>query len=175
MRLILKICLFILIPAFATAQQDIYFETWSNSQADSLQVELKHSSNDTTKMFLYRCLGFHYQETNSDSSLYFHQQQLALARKLQLKLWEADALDQAGWVLSQLKNYPLSLEYFIEGIKILENPDCEKNIWMITLFSKDKDPRKARLRSLGFINNDLSQLYKATGNRTKDKATLYHT
>ncbi len=173
MKLLLKICLFILIPAFASAQQGAYFETWSNSQAASMRIVLKTTDNDTTKMFLSRCMGFHYQETNRDSSLYFHQQQLAFARKLQFKLWEADALDQAGWVLSYLKNYPLSLEYFIEGIKILENPDCEKNIWMITLFSEDKDPRKARLRSLGFIYNDLSQLYKATGNRSKEKITLY--
>ncbi|MBP9703678.1 MAG: tetratricopeptide repeat protein [Chitinophagales bacterium] len=174
MKLFLKISLFILIPAFASAQQDVYFETWSNSQADSMLILLKTTDNDTTKMFLSRCLGFHYQETNRDSSLYFHQQQLVLARKLQFKLWEADALDQAGWVLSYLKNYPLSLEYFIEGINILENPDCEKNIWMLTIFSIEKDPQQARLRSLGFINNDLSQLYKATGNRTKEKETLYH-
>ncbi|MEO8711601.1 MAG: hypothetical protein ABI405_05725, partial [Parafilimonas sp.] len=118
MKLILKICLFIFIPALASAQQNAYFETWSNSQAASMRIRLKNTSNDTTKMFLSRCMGFHYQETNRDSSLYFHQQQLALARKLQFKLWEADALDQAGWVLSYLKNYPLSLEYFIEGIKI---------------------------------------------------------
>ncbi|MEO7049058.1 MAG: ATP-binding protein [Ferruginibacter sp.] len=174
MKFILKIGLFILMPAFASAQQDAYFETWSNSQAASMRIVLKSTSNDTTKMFLSRCMGFHYQETNRDSSLYFHQQQLALARKLKMKLWEADALDQSGWVLSYLKNYPLSLEYFIEGIKILENPDCEKNIWMLTFFSNDKNPQEARLRSLAFINNDLSQLYKATGNRNKEKATLYH-
>lgn len=41
-------------------------------------------------------------------------------------------------------------------------------------FLNRKDPQQARLRSLGFINNDLSQLYKATGNRTKEKETLYH-
>ncbi len=174
MKLILKIGLFILIPVFASAQKEAYFETWSNAQAASMRIQLKNTDNDTTKLFLSRCMGFHYQETNRDSALYYHQQQLALARKLQFKLWEADALDQAGWVLSYLKNYPLSLEYFIEGIKILENPDCEKNIWMLTFFSNDKNPREARLRSLAFINNDLSQLYKATGNRTKEKATLYN-
>ncbi len=173
MKLLLKIFFTLLIPAFATAQQGLYFETWSNKQADSLRMELHRTSNDTMRMFIYRCLGFHYQEINRDSSLYFHEQQLAIARRLQLKLWEGDALDQAGWVLSYLKNYPLSLQHFLEGLKILENQDCEENIWLITLFSKDKDPRTARLQSLGFIYNDLSQLYKATGNRTKELLTLY--
>ena len=155
MRPILNIIYLLLIPAFVTAHQDLYFETWSNKQVDCLKAELHRTSNDTMQMFIYRCLGFHFQETNRDSSLYFHEHQLALARKLQLKLWEGDALDQAGWVLSYLKNYPLSLQYFIEGIKILENQNCEKNIWMITLFSKDKNPKAARLKSLGFIYNDL--------------------
>ena len=125
------------------------------------------------RMRLSRSLGWHYQDRNRDSSLYFHEQELALAKNLHLKLWEADAFDQAGWVLSQLKNYALSLQYFLEGIKILENEDCEKNIWLITLFSKENDPTKARLSCLGFIYNDLSQLYKGTGNRSQELATLY--
>ncbi|MFI5185330.1 MAG: ATP-binding protein [Chitinophagales bacterium] len=173
MKLLIKIFFFLVVPVFTAAQQDLYFKTWSNEQADSLKTETYHTSNDTLRMFLCRCIGFHYQETNRDSSLYFHEQELSLARKLQLKLWEGDAMDQAGWVLSYLKNYPRSLQYFLEGIKILENPDCEKNIWLITLFSKDKNPRTARLTALGFIYNDLSQLYKNTGNKEKELASLY--
>jgi signal transduction histidine kinase len=173
MKIILKIFFSLLIPSVAAAQQGLYFETWSNKQVDSLKNELHRTSNDTMQMFIYRCLGFHYQETNRDSSLYFHEQQLALARKLQLKLWQADALDQAGWELSYMKNYPRSLQYFLDGLKILENSDSEKNIWLITLFSKDKNPRIARLRSLGFIYNDLSQLYRNTGNLPKELSALY--
>ena len=168
MKLLIKIFVFLLMPSFAAAQQDLYFETWSNKQVDSLKTELHHTSNDTMRMFLCRCIGFHYQETNRDSSLYFHEHELMLARKLQLKIWEGDALDQAGWVLSYLKNYPLSLEYLSQGINILKNPDSEKNIWLITLFSKDRNAKAARLQSLGFIYNDLSQLYKSTGNRIKN-------
>jgi signal transduction histidine kinase len=85
-----------------------------------------------------------------------------------LKLWEADALDQAGWVLSRLKNYPLSLQYFLEAIRIAENPACEKNIWLPGLFAMDKNPHTARITVLGFIYNDMSQLYQSIGNDEKE-------
>jgi two-component system NtrC family sensor kinase len=173
MKSLLRVFFFLFIPVIAVAQQDAYVESWTNKQADSLRVELDHTTNDTMRMKLSRSLGWHYQDSNRDSSLYFHEQELALAKKLNLKLWEADAFDQVGWVSSQLKNYALSLQYFLEGIKILENEDCEKNIWLITLFSKEKDPQKARLSCLGFIYNDLSQLYSNTGNSSKELTTLY--
>ncbi|MEO7531399.1 MAG: hypothetical protein ABIS69_08310, partial [Sediminibacterium sp.] len=172
-KLLINIFFFLLIPAFTIAQQDAYVERWTNKQADSLRMALYHTSNDTLRMRLSRSLGWHYQDSNRDSGLYFHEQELALAKKLHLKIWEADAFDQAGWVLSQIKNYALSLQCFLAGIKILENEDCEKDIWLITLFSKEKDPKKARLTCLGFIYNDLSQLYTSTGNRSKELATLY--
>jgi len=173
MKFLINICFLFFIPVFAKAQSDPYIESWTNQQADSLRMELNHTSNDTMRMRLSRSLGWHYEDSERDSSLYFHEQELALAKKLGLKLWEADAFDAAGWVSAQLKNYARSLEYFLEGIKILENKDCEKDIWYISLFSKDKDPEKARLTCLGFIYNDLSQLYRNTGNKSKELSTLY--
>ncbi len=172
MKLIFKIILLLIFPVCVHAQSELYFKTWSDEQTDSLKKVLNNTSNDTLKMFVYRCLGFHYQEKDRDSSLYFHSRQLAMARKLKLKLWEGDALDLTGWVLAYLKNYSLSVEYFLEGIKILEDKDCENNIWMLELFSDIKSPEKARLNCLGFIYNDLSQLYKGSGNRPKEIATL---
>ncbi|MEO7049362.1 MAG: ATP-binding protein, partial [Ferruginibacter sp.] len=118
-------------------------------------------------------IGGYFLEVNWDSSLYYETQQLTLARKLKLKLWEGDALDQTGWLLSNLKNYPLSLQHFLDGMAILQNKDCEKNIWMISLFAKDGNPETARLKCLGFIHNDLAMLYKATGNDKKTLSTLF--
>jgi signal transduction histidine kinase len=172
MKLIFKLILLLVFPVCVNAQSELYFKTWSDRQADSLRQVLNNTSNDTLKMFVYRCLGFHYQEKDRDSSFYFHSRQLAMARKLKMKIWQGDALDLTGWVLAYLKNYSLSVEYFLEGIKILEDKDCEKNIWMLELFSDVKSPEKARLNCLGFIYNDLSQLYKGSGNRPSEIATL---
>lgn len=171
MKQLLTIVFFVLIPLLATAQQDPYVEPWSNKQFDSIQIVLNQTTNDTVRMRLSRSLGWRYQEKNRDSSLFFHRQQLALARKLNLRLWEADALYQAGWVLSRLKNYPLSLQYFLDAIKIAEDSESEKNIWLPGLFDKDKDPSKARITVLGFIYNDMSQLYQSIGN---DEKELYY-
>ncbi|MEO5947431.1 MAG: ATP-binding protein [Chitinophagaceae bacterium] len=172
MKPLLKICLFLLLPVFAMTQQNPYAESWSDKQIDSLRIILQHTSNDTVRMRISRSMGWYYQERNRDSSLYFHEQELTLSRKLKLKLWEADALDQAGWVLSQLKNYPLSLQYFLDAIKIAENPDCEKNIWQPGIFAEEKNPSTARLTVYGFIYNDMSQLYKAIGNDEKGLSSL---
>ncbi|MEO8771955.1 MAG: ATP-binding protein [Ferruginibacter sp.] len=48
----------------------------------------------------------------------------------------------------------------------------KKNIWLISLFSKDKNPENARLNSLAWIHNDFAMLYKATGNNKKELSTL---
>ena len=172
MKLFIKIFSLLFIPASVIGQQDPYVENWTDKQIDSLQYAWQHTSNDTLRMKISRSLGWHYQEKNRDSSLYFHHQELALARKLKQKLWEADALDQAGWVLAQLKNYPLSLQYFLDGIKILENKNCEENIWGISLFSQSGNPVNARLTALAFIYNDLSVLYAGTGNLEKEFSSL---
>ena len=172
MKLFVKIFSLLFIPASVIGQQDPYVENWTGKQIDSLQYAWQHTSNDTLRMKISRSLGWHYQEKNRDSSLYFHQQELTLARKLKQKLWEADALDQAGWVLAQLKNYPLSLQYFLDGIKILENKNCEENIWGISLFSQSGNPVNARLTALAFIYNDLSVLYAGAGNLEKEFSSL---
>ena len=169
MRHFNKIIFFLLVSVISIAQKDPFVEMWSDKQIDSLREEWKHTAgNDTMQMRIARSLGWFYQENNRDSSLYFQSIQLKLAKKLKLKLWEADALDQGGWILAQIKNYPLSLQYFIGACDILENRDCEKNIWFISLFSKDKDPAKARLTCLSSTYNDMSQLYKSTGNNDKE-------
>ena len=172
MKLFIKIFSLLFLPASVIGQQDPYVENWTGKQIDSLQYAWQHTSNDTLRMKISRSLGWHYQEKNRDSSLYFHQQELTLARKLKQKLWEADALDQAGWVLAQLKNYPLSLQYFLDGIKILENKNCEENIWGISLFSQSGNPVNARLTALAFIYNDLSVLYAGAGNLEKEFSSL---
>ena len=49
--------------------------------------------------------------------LYFMEQQLVLAKQLKLKLWEADAFDNIGYVSFQLTNYPKVVASFYRGIK----------------------------------------------------------
>src|SRR5689334_1476052 len=164
MKLLVKILLFLLLPLSAYSQANVYWEEWSDHEIDSLQSAWNTVHNDTLRMAIARSLGFYYQERDRDSSLYFGEQQLSLAEKLHQTLWHADALDQVGYVLAQMKNYPRSLQCFLEGISIAETKGAEKNIWRVSLFSQAKDLRIARLTVLGYINNDVAVVYRATSN-----------
>jgi len=164
MKHCLKVSLLILLPLLVNAQQNLYWEEWNQNQIDSLQSAWSNVGNDTLRMGIARSLGFYYQEKNRESSLYFSKQQLLLAEKLHQRLWQADALDQLAYVLAKMKNYPRSLQFFLDGINISENEEAEKNIWRISIFSSAKDPKVARLTVLGYLNNDIAVVYKATGN-----------
>ena len=173
MKSLIKIFLFLLLPAFAIAQQDPYYVLLKKEQVDSLRLEWQHAYNDTSRLGIARTLGWYYTEINRDSCLYFVEQQLALAKQLKLKIWEADALENLGYTLNSLKNYPRSLQAFLEGLKILEDEACEKNIWRISVFSKEGNPRIARLKALGNMHNDLSHLYRSTGNVQKELSNTF--
>ncbi len=164
MKVFIKIMLLLLLPVFTVAQQNPYWEEWNKEQADSLQLIFYNSANDTIRMGVARSLGFYYQELNYDSALYFHQKQALLAVQLKAKLWEADAIENMGYVLSIQKNYPQSLKAFLNAIQIAEDKETEKNIWQVSRFSKAGDPTLARLVVLAFSRMDLGRLYGFTGN-----------
>jgi signal transduction histidine kinase len=155
------------------AQEQTYFVQFTDAQADSVKTLLRTSGNDTLRMKLSRYLGLYYQEKNRDSSLQYTLQQLQLAKKLKQKLWEADAYDASGWLLSQLKNYPLSLTHLLNARRIAEDKTTEKNIWNLSWFSSRLDAGYVRMTSLGFIHNDLSQLYNMMGDNKREILQLH--
>ena len=59
-------------------------------QLDSLLLQLKNAPNDTVRVGLYSLLGNYYDDVNVDSSVYYNETGITIARKLQLKLNEAE-------------------------------------------------------------------------------------
>jgi two-component system, NtrC family, sensor kinase len=143
------------------------YDKFSQKRFDSLQQAFKTASNDTVRMDLSRELGLCYIEGRADSAVYFHELQLSIARKLNIKLWQADALDNLGYALKRMGKYPQGLTYLIEGIKIAGNPETQKNIFRVAKFSQKSDPRIARLTVLGNLNHDLGNLYNSALNIDK--------
>src|SRR5204863_1997119 len=140
MKSFIIIILFSFLPSFVWAQQqNLYYDQEQKKQLDSLRLALKTATNDTLRMEIYWALGFNYMEIKNDSALYFHEQQLLLAKKLKLKLWEADSYDFAGYALNLLGNYPKALQYLLQGIKIAEDPETEKRIWNVSFFNDSGD------------------------------------
>ena len=141
MKLKLKILLIIVLPTLVLGQVNPLFLEPTQKQVDSLRFVLKQTTNDTIKMATFREFALYYLDQNIDSAHYYIQQELPISRQLKLKLWEADALDLYGLILSGLGNYPKSLKAFKESIKIAENKKSEKNVWRISKFTNSNDPR----------------------------------
>ncbi len=123
-------------------------------------------------MTIYRRFGFYYAESKRDSSFYFINLHLAIARKFGLKLWEADALDNTAYALWRLGNYPGALQRFLQGIKIAEDPASEKSTWGVERYTSDKNPRTARLIILAQLHYDLASLYEEAGYTAKEFTEL---
>jgi two-component system, NtrC family, sensor kinase len=156
---LLYIFLFLFLFIHSKAQQ---------SYIDSLQHELKIAQNDTTKITVLIAISQYYGESKPDSSVYFAEQRLTIARKLDLPLDEVDALIYMGYGLVNLGNYPLALQYLVEALKIAEDPGSEKNIRQL---SANETPIKARLTALASVHLQLGNVYRATGNIEQQ---LYH-
>jgi signal transduction histidine kinase len=159
MKLFILILLCFFTAEFALAQKNPYWIEPSRHQADSLKALLTQINNDSTRMYICRELGFYYDEIQRDSSLYYYKQQLLLAQKLKLKLWEAEAYCGMGLALTNLGDTPRSLQVLLNGESIADNNETERNVWHSELLSEDKNPLTARMTILGRIYSNMGVLY----------------
>jgi signal transduction histidine kinase len=116
------------------------------------------------KMDIYRNMGFYQQDGKIDSALYYHEQQLACAKKLHLKLYEADAYEQIAYVKSWQGDISTSLKLYYEALKIASDPKCVAIGWGYSNFSYSNNPEDARLSVIGMIHFELSRLYNLLKN-----------
>ncbi|MEJ7626841.1 MAG: ATP-binding protein [Ferruginibacter sp.] len=171
MKSFVKIFLLCLIPAFALAQKDPTWGYVTDKQADSLKRSVQTEKNDTLKMAAFRSLGFYYQDFIADSGLYFHEQQLALAKKLNKKLWQADAYSQAGFCLKLLGNLMKSYEYHTEAMKLAGDKKNEADNWRPGTFSNSVNGHDARIAVLGMNYMMMGNLWGALGEKEKQRSS----
>ena len=135
--------------------------------------------NDTFLLVNCTILAHAFAETSPDSSHSYAQKALMLARKLELKLDEAAALGVMGYALMNMANYPGSLQKFLYGIAIAEDPGNEKNIlpdkYLKYLgefrFQTPASAHSLRLQVLAYLHIDVGLLYENAGNYQKE---LFH-
>jgi hypothetical protein len=106
------------LPVCLKAQNGVYFIP-SAKQADSARRVLSHTNNDTLKMCAYYYLSSYYTELKKDSSEYFAELQLDMAKKLHQKLWAADALFQVAYITDDLGNYCTRFLHFCMIIQVI--------------------------------------------------------
>ena len=162
MKLFIKITLLLLLPALVQAQSQ-------QKQLDSLRMALGNAANDSIRMDVYDHLAYYFGEVNADSSLLYAEKELQIARQLNMKIYEANALMHQGYALIGLINYPKALEAFLEAQKIAEDPACENTVWR---FSNSLTPREVRISMLNTNQYLLGSLYGAVGNRDKMISSL---
>jgi len=160
-----------LIPAFSMAQIDPTWGYVTAQQADSLKRKVQTENNDTIKLANFRSLGFYYQDFKPDSGLYFHEKQLVLAKKLKMKLWQADAYSQAGYVYNLLGNYMKSYEYHTQATELASNEKNETDNWRPWTFSNAVNGREARIAILAMNYSMMGNLWSNLRENEKLKAT----
>ena len=149
------------LPAFVVAQRN-------QKQLDSLHTVLKNAANDTIRMDIYESLGWYYQQINRDSMLFYADRELQLARQLNQKLDEAEALTLRGNAFMGLENYPQALELYMQALHIAEDSASEKN----TRHLPWGQPVDYRLYIIGMNHLYMGSLYEETGNINKQISIL---
>ena len=155
MKSIAKIIALILLPVICRAQTD-------KNYPDSMQTALRNATNDTIRIDINRKLGFFHQDSDAGKALVYHEAQLALAKKLNLKIWEADAYQQIAYCYTALLNLPAGYENYMQGLKIAEDPAAATNGWGYSNFSYSKSPEEGRRSVVGMIHFELSAFYNLT-------------
>ena len=95
---------------------------------DSLKRELRQTNNDTTQMIIMGILADAYAEINPDSCYLYASGMQIRAKRLSLKLEEVVALNNMGYALVSLGNYPRSLQILLSAIAQAKQPSIEQNI-----------------------------------------------
>jgi len=171
MKSVIKIFfLFCLMPIFSTAQPDPTWGYITAKEANSLKSTVESEKNDTLKLAAYRRLGFYYQEAIPDSGLYFHEQQLALAKKLDMKLWLADAYSQTAFTLVSVGDFTKGYEYHTEATKLASDERTESDNWRPWTFSNSKNSHEARISILAMNYQMMGNLWGALGEKEKRKS-----
>jgi signal transduction histidine kinase len=127
-----------------------------------MQTALRNAKNDTMRLDINRKLGFFHQDSDPAKALPYHESQLALAKKLQLKIWEADAYQQIAYCNTALYKLSAGYENYMQGLKIAEDPATATTGWGYSNFSNSKSPEEARQSIVGMIHFELFNFYNIT-------------
>jgi len=161
----LKLIILLFTLPFAVSAQD-------SPYMDSLRYELQHTKNDTIKMDIYRKMGFYLQNGKIDSALHYHEMQLVYAKKLNMKLYEADAHEQIAYVLLYQYDLPKAMEEYNQALKIASEPNSADVGWGYANFSNSGSPADARLSIIGMVHFELSNLYNTARMFDEEKIHL---
>ena len=159
----------------ATAQS--VFPQSYNYDLSQLRGRFENSSNDTLRLIQLDSLSYGYSEVNSDSSIFFAEKEINLARQLNYRLNEALAMNSKGYGLLNLGNYPMALQTLLAALQLAEDERSEENILPAKyqassgVYFSSNSSRICRLQVLAWIHFNTGILYENAKNSEKE---LFH-
>src|SRR5580765_912730 len=111
---IFAVLMFCFVTIVVTAQVQVF-------DVQSLKLRLAFTSNDTLRIGMLDSLTLAYSEVHPDSSLYYSDQEINLSQKLRYRLSEAFAMNNKGYALLNMGNYPGALRVLLAGLQIAED------------------------------------------------------
>ena len=119
-----------------------------NIYTDSLRQRLAVSKTDTSRVLLMAELCFYYRYSNSDSSVFYGESSLTLAKQIKFFRGECQAMARLGLTMREKGNLPKSLELQFAALKIAEDHN-----YMLE--------QSGCLRRIGLVYMDLKYYRKA--------------
>ena len=162
MKLVFGICLMVLLPALAVAQQNI---------PDSLRRLLLTAPNDSVTFEVERKIYTYFEEINRDSALRYAQMRHDIATKNRRKIEEAYTLGQIAYQEIYLGRYSDALNNITQAMKIAGDKlyNDQENTWDLTVYATTG---KSRLLTLGMLNHMMGHLMLQTSNPASVKYFL---
>ncbi len=134
------------------------FAVAQSNSINRLQLDLEKAVNDSALYWANINFAYYYEELNIDSSIYYGDQALLIAKKNNWKYAEATALNSQGYQLLILGKYNESLKCLQRAYGFIENTEKEKGSWNI----------EDRLVTLSTNHHMFALLMNATGNTVQE-------
>ncbi len=146
--------------------------------ASAVSLHENKATNDTVRLNDFCYLALKYSETNRDSSVYYADLALEIAKKLNQKFYQASILSDLGYTLLSNGDYSNALSKLLIANRLIEDKNISRNIISTPFFNQyftSNEPKTNRIILLGYINNSLAMLYGRTDNLDKQLAVLKET
>lgn len=158
LRLLVRLLILWTIAVTAAAQ------TEPSSPAAALYDSLRAAPNDTIRMRAFGALQGYYAGRNIDSTLFYLDQAMQMARNIRQPLWLGTYSVIKAFHLQRRQNFSQGLRLCNEALAIAQDPKNEKNAYTSNIA---KDPAHFRMRLYISAVHNFGNIYYAAGNREK--------
>ena len=165
MSKLLRMALLLLLPLFTKGQSQ-------QKESDSLHIVLKNATDDTVRMLTLWNLAIYYAESNRDSSMFFAESAIIIAKRMNQQLWMAKLLLVKSYLVLRQANFSLSIKLCNEAMTIIQDEKNEKNAYILKDDEYASDLRKYRISITMEVFHQLGNTWAGAGN--KEKAIEYY-